>query len=152
MATTLRGLEGGETVSAQPVRPEMGEACMGRAGEAVLVHTAAELNPEHSLTIDPFLFDILFKNLLRNALRYGDSSSPIFIKTELNKLSISNAGEALKVDASKIFERFVSSNQSASSLGLGLSLVKRICDLSGLEISYSFDSNTHIFSITSNPV
>lgn len=112
----------------------------------------AELNPEHSLTIDPFLFDILFKNLLRNALRYGECSSPIRIKTELNKLSISNAGEALKVDSSKIFERFVSSNQSASSLGLGLSLVKRICDLSGLEISYSFDSNTHIFSITSNPV
>lgn len=105
------------------------------------------LNNEHSLLIDPFLFDIVLKNLLRNAVRYASNKGPIKVETNDDCLIISNHGEKLDVDNHKIFERFYTSDQSNNSLGLGLSLVKRICDLNRLHIEYDYQHNTHFFLI-----
>lgn len=108
-----------------------------------------KLNPNHELLIDPFLFDIILKNLLRNAVRYASNEGPIKIDTTNNLLSISNYGKQLEADEQKIFERFYSSDNSNQSLGLGLSLVKRICDLNQLQIKYFYTNNQHFFQITS---
>lgn len=109
-----------------------------------------ELHTEHELLIDPFLFDIILKNLLRNAVRYASNDGPIKIKTTKDELIISNYGKKLEVDEQKIFERFYSSDNSNQSLGLGLSLVKRICDLNQLNIEYTYTNHQHVFQITSN--
>lgn len=106
------------------------------------------LNDDHSLLIDPFLFDIVLKNLLRNALRYASNKGPIKIETTNDSFIISNYGEKLDVENNKIFERFYTSDHSSNSLGLGLSLVKRICDLNRLHIEYDYQHNTHFFVIT----
>lgn len=108
-----------------------------------------KLNSEHELLIDPFLFDIILKNLLRNAVRYASNEGPIKIETTSDLLSISNYGKELEADGHKIFERFYSSDNSNQSLGLGLSLVKRICDLNQLQIKYVYTDNQHVFQITS---
>ncbi len=107
-----------------------------------------ELTDEHQIILDPFLFDILLKNLIRNAIRYGHNIGPIKIRTTTDTISISNYGEKLKVHTHKIFERFYSSNSTGQSLGLGLSLVKRICDFNQLKIEYDYINNQHVFSIS----
>ena len=108
-----------------------------------------ELDPNHTLHLDPLLFDVMLKNLLKNALRYGLSVGPVLLTTKGNTLSISNYGNPLPFDSSKIFNRFVGSNGAKSALGLGLALVKRICDLNQLTITYSFCDAQHTFSIKS---
>jgi signal transduction histidine kinase len=107
-----------------------------------------QLSQDHNLLLDPFLFEILLKNLVRNAIRYGTDQGPIKIQTTATEFSISNYGEPLNISPEKIYERFYTSNSSASSLGLGLSLVKKICDLNHLAINYGYESNQHIFTIS----
>lgn len=147
----LTKIENGEysnvvTVSTQAVIERHVDAVKELVGlKALSIET--NLNQSHSLDIDPFLFDILLKNLLRNAIRYGTNAGSITISTTSNTLTISNYGEPLSVKPERIFERFYSSNTSSSSLGLGLSLVKRICDLNQLEVKYSYANGQHIFSI-----
>ena len=88
-----------------------------------------DLSPEHSLFIDPILFDIIMKNLLNNAINYSASEGPIKIKTDKNILIFANYGEELPFPGEQVFERFKRNGNSRSSLGLGLALVKKICDL-----------------------
>ncbi|MEE4198285.1 MAG: HAMP domain-containing sensor histidine kinase [Bacteroidales bacterium] len=109
---------------------------------------ATDLSDEHQIVLDPFLFDILLKNLIRNAIRYGSNKGPIGIKSTRDKLTISNYGDKLPVFPEKIFERFYSSNSTGQSLGLGLSLTKRICDLNQLMIDYEYANGQHFFMIT----
>jgi signal transduction histidine kinase len=105
------------------------------------------LSKEHQLLLDPFLFEILLKNLIRNSIRYGTNKGPIRISTNEHEFTISNYGDPLGASPEKIFERFYTSSSSSSSLGLGLSLVKKICDLNHLSIKYSYESDQHIFRI-----
>ncbi|OHX68084.1 sensor histidine kinase [Flammeovirga pacifica] len=106
-----------------------------------------ELSEEHSLTIDPYLFDIVLKNLLKNAIRYGTSEGPIKIKTTQNTLVISNYGKPLSFAKDQLFQRFVKGSDSDQSLGLGLALVAKICAVSILEIDYKYERHQHIFTL-----
>jgi signal transduction histidine kinase len=106
-----------------------------------------DLADEHQIILDPFLFDILLKNLIRNAIRYGSNHGPIKITTTRDQLFITNYGDTLSVSPEKIFERFYSSSSTGQSLGLGLSLVKRICDLNQLNIDYDYKDGQHVFVI-----
>jgi two-component system OmpR family sensor kinase len=107
-----------------------------------------ELSQKHTLFIDPFLLDIILKNILRNAVRYGSDEGPIKVKTTVDTLSVSNYGPPLEVSSDKLFERFYRKNGTPSSQGLGLSLVKKICELNNLNISYNYGNKQHIFTIT----
>lgn len=106
------------------------------------------LDENHQLLIDPFLFDIILKNLLRNAIRYASNDGPIKILTTKDSFKISNYGDELNFSEEKVFERFFTSDNSNQSLGLGLALVKRICDLNQLKIVYKYADNQHIFQIS----
>jgi len=106
------------------------------------------LSDEHEMNIDPRLFDILITNLTRNALHYGTADGPIRIFSTPDSLSFSNYGDKLEVPSKQIFERFYKSNSSKTSLGLGLALVKKICDINNLKINYEYKGNQHVFVIT----
>ena len=92
----------------------------------------------------------MFKNLLRNALRYGSQEGPIRIKTTAESFSVSNYGSPLEEAHERLFERFFRENGTRSSQGLGLSLVKKICDLNNLTISYNYENNQHLFTVVIN--
>lgn len=106
-----------------------------------------ELSADHSLFIDPILLDIIIKNLLNNALNYASNDKPIIIKSTKNEMTFSNTGEVLPLPEDKIFERFQKNGNSRSSLGLGLALVKKICDLNNLQISYQYLNSIHSFIV-----
>lgn len=93
------------------------------------------------------LADILLNNLLSNAIRHNHEGGTIQCVLRLNKLSILNSGLELTFDEVDIFNRFQKSNHSKGS-GLGLAVVKQICDASGLSIAYFYRNEKHIFDIT----
>ncbi|KAA3605849.1 MAG: sensor histidine kinase [Calditrichaeota bacterium] len=109
-----------------------------------------DLSDKHSINIDPFLLDIIIKNLLRNAIRYGNINGKIRICTEEGKFSVGNEGEPLTVPSEILFKRFYRKDNSNGSLGLGLALVKEICELSNLQVEYFYQSGQHVFSISEN--
>lgn len=106
----------------------------------------SSLDKNHSFSIDPMLLDILIRNLLKNALRYSSHNSVIKISTDGELFSISNTGEKLSFPEEEIFNRFKKGNEK-QSIGLGLSIVKKICGVSQLAIQYRFMEGTHRFEI-----
>lgn len=109
-----------------------------------------DLSNDHTINIDPFLLDIMIKNLLRNAVSYGTNKGPITIQTESDCLQISNFGPPHAIPKRKLFERFYRARHSKSSLGLGLPLVYKICQLNGLKITYTYKEHQHVFSVKEN--
>ncbi|MBN1638322.1 MAG: HAMP domain-containing histidine kinase [Ignavibacteriales bacterium] len=106
-----------------------------------------DLSDKHTLFIDPYLFDIIIKNLVRNAITYGSNKGAIEIKTTEKKFEISNYGEILNFSADKLFERFYHTDHEKGAIGLGLAIVKKICELNNLEVRYSYCDDKHIFTI-----
>jgi signal transduction histidine kinase len=107
----------------------------------------ADLSETHHVFIDPFLFDIVLKNLLRNAISYSTHAGPIRLHTGADCLTISNFGPPLETAPEKIFERFANNHLKKNSLGLGLSLVKKICELNDLSIDYRYGEGQHHFTV-----
>lgn len=105
------------------------------------------LSAGHSLFLDPVLLDILLKNMLRNAIQYASNEGPLNITSTNDSLTFGNYGEPLPFPESKLFIRFQHNNNSKKSLGLGLAIIKKICDLNNLVISYTYRDNQHNFVI-----
>lgn len=105
-------------------------------------------NSDISTIIDPTLAEILVSNLLQNAIRHNNTHGSIEIKLYGGQLIVSNTGESLSFPESELFKRFKKNDTAQESLGLGLSLVKRIVDTEGLQIVYSWKMNQHVFEVT----
>ena len=101
------------------------------------------IKPGVMIKIDPTLLDILISNLIKNAIRHNIDEGDIMITLQDNMLTVENSGKPLDVPSDQMFERFKKGNQSSESLGLGLSLVKKICDMSDISISYSNREDRH---------
>lgn len=104
------------------------------------------LDQNHSFRIDPGLLDILFRNLIKNAIAYSATGSEIRIETMDHRFLIANEGPELEFDPSSIFNRFKKGNNS-KSLGLGLAIAKQICQISNLNLSYNRTGQWHTFTI-----
>lgn len=95
---------------------------------------------EVSLMMDSNLAEILISNLMINAIRHNIEGG--FIRIDLNSayLLIENSC-AKQENEDNLFDRLVS-NKSKDSTGLGLSLVKSVCDKSGFKVDYRFIEHT----------
>ena len=98
-----------------------------------------ELNVEMSET----LAEILFANLFQNAIRYNVEDGFIRIQIKERTVTISNSGEVLEVPPASLFKRFKRESTVEESLGLGLSIVQRICDLYDIQITYLHQHGLH---------
>ncbi len=98
------------------------------------------------VSMNTSLADVLVTNLLRNAYIHSHSGSHIEVELCDSLLSVSNSGD-YPLDSNKIFERFYQGVKKEGSTGLGLSIVKAICNLYNLQISYSFEEKKHKFSV-----
>lgn len=107
-----------------------------------------QLNPIHVIHLDPFLLEIILKNLLRNAILYSFQNSTITVETTKKTLTISNQGEASSIKSENLFKRFSKGNTNKSSLGLGLAIVKKICEINQLQIKYKYYNTQHTFTIS----
>ncbi len=100
-----------------------------------------------SIASNPTLLDILFSNLISNAIRHGNSNSSIKIVVSYSEWLVQNEGPALTFASEKIFDRFQKGNTTSSRTGLGLAIVKKICEVSSFTLGYRFDNNKHFFSV-----
>jgi signal transduction histidine kinase len=100
------------------------------------------------LRINGVLAEILITNLISNSIKHNVTGGLINIELTENYLKIANTGLTLSEPATNMFERFKKKSDSESSVGLGLSIVKKICDLFQFNIEYINSNNTHIITIT----
>ena len=95
--------------------------------------------------INSDLIDILISNLIRNSIKHNIPNGSISITSIKNNIRISNTGKEIRVNSEE-FNRFHRS--SKNSLGLGLSIVKKICKLYNIKINYSYENEVHNFDLT----
>jgi len=115
--------------------------------EAKQIQIIKEYNYDVVKEVNPVLLTILINNLFINAIKYNiDSGGTIKVIVEENFFSVENTGKTDKIDRQFIFERF-NKTSASGSLGLGLSLIKKIVDFYNWQITYSCKDKVHKFKI-----
>lgn len=104
---------------------------------------------------NPVLLDILFSNLLTNAIQYTPESGQVIMNVSAGYIEIKNTGEPLSFPEEKLFQRFqkgYSVNFPVGN-GLGLAIIWQICKTFNYKISYQYQSSFHQFTLEfSSPV
>lgn len=103
--------------------------------EILFAETDQEIIP-----VDEKLFKRLLQNILQNSIDHNESDVKIYIDYKQDKLIFKDSGKGISKDkASKIFNPLYTGEESRTGdklRGMGLSNVKRICDLHGWKIHY----------------
>ncbi|MEO8513092.1 MAG: HAMP domain-containing sensor histidine kinase [Ignavibacteria bacterium] len=111
------------------------------------ISVVKQINFSPFVKVNPQLADILFSNLLNNAIKHNIYSGKIIIELNKDSIIISNSGIKPLRDPENMFERFSKESTSGDSAGLGLAISKKICDASGFKITYKYSDNLHIITI-----
>ena len=103
----------------------------------------------HPLKIqaNPTLMEILLNNLFQNAVRHTVPEGQVNIAIRDSWVRVSNTGGPLKIPPSEMFERFKKDSKNENSVGLGLAIIRKICDTNGYGLEYRYESGSHIFVI-----
>lgn len=98
--------------------------------------------------INPMVLSILLNNLLINAIKHNlPTAGTIYITLDKSRLSIKNTALIQEIDQKHLFERFKSYSTSPDSIGLGLSIIKKIIHIIEWDINYRYYDNLHEFEI-----
>jgi signal transduction histidine kinase len=89
-----------------------------------------------SIKMHPYLAEILLENLITNSIKHNTIPGSIQVTTTADTLEIGNPIEGSVGNGRNLFQRFVKSNPRSQSLGLGLSIVKAICETYQFTINY----------------
>lgn len=95
-----------------------------------------------ALKTDIKKLDVIFDNLISNAIKYSDENSKIPIFLDKNKFEISNFGEKIEAkNLNDIFKKYARFSKAQAGFGIGLSLVKKYSDELNYKISCKADGN-----------
>jgi len=100
-----------------------------------------------AISMNPILAGILASNLISNSVRYNVENGFLKITKRNKTLTVSNSGSSLNIDTNLLFNRFTKGGSDHESVGLGLSIVKRIINYYGLSIDYLYSNHTHEIKI-----
>jgi len=101
------------------------------------------IKEEVIISANSVLMEVLMNNLFSNAVKHNIKGGFIDVSLDEKIFKISNSGNPLMVDSKLLFERFVKHSTSENSIGLGLSIVKKVCDISRFIINYSYNEGIH---------
>jgi len=96
-----------------------------------------------TVPVNRILIDLLLTNLIKNAIEHNQQDGHIKILLSGNILHIENTGPALSADPEILFERFKKGSHQTKTTGLGLALVKQICNLYQFEVRYTYSDGWH---------
>ena len=99
------------------------------------------------IKVNPYLAEVLFSNLIKNAIRHNIEGGKIIVELTGKQLVISNSGSALMTDPGNLFKRFYKSSTSKESLGLGLSIVQKICEVYDFQLNYDYKNDLHCIRV-----
>jgi signal transduction histidine kinase len=112
--------------------------------EAKKLDVEIKADGDFMIRMNEYLSDTLISNLLSNAINHNIKGGIIRILIEPGFLKICNTGENHALINKTIFNRFVSGNPKSS--GLGLAIVRQICETHKLDVQYTKD-DLHCFTI-----
>lgn len=92
------------------------------------------------------LLEIMLTNLLVNAIRHNTENGSIGINYQSDVFKIYNSGTS-PLNQDTLFKRFGTAYTQSPNSGLGLSIVKEICNRHNWQITYAFENKQHFFSI-----
>lgn len=96
-----------------------------------------------SVHLPPQLADVLLNNLLSNAVRHNVEGGSLEVRLSPHELTVANTGRAPRVSPERLFERFHKESTAPESLGLGLAIVREICDKHKYTLAYTYDEGWH---------
>jgi signal transduction histidine kinase len=99
------------------------------------------------ISANEVLIDILLNNLFSNAGRHNIANGYISVILQQGTLTITNLGSDAPLDTHKMFQRFYKGSQHSRNNGLGLSIIKQICDHSGIQVTYRQVKHEHHFTL-----
>ncbi len=107
--------------------------------------------PNVVLYTDPTLLELILRNLVSNAIRYTNEGEIDLAVTQFDdsiEIAIVDSGIGISIaDQETIFEEFVQLHNShrdrKKGLGLGLSIVKRVANLMGTDVSVTSPVRNH---------
>lgn len=100
-----------------------------------------------TLTMDAGLAEILVNNLVKNAVKHNIQNGTIRIILSPVELTIENSGLPFNGNADMLLERFAKGKNG--NIGIGLAIVKQICELYNFRISYTVSEQAeHKISIS----
>lgn len=117
--------------------------------EHLHIHTEIKEVGVFKLRFSEVLMGILVNNLIKNSYVHNVESGQVLIEISSSELVIKNTGQDFTLHSRLIFERFYQGTKKKDgSTGLGLALVKSICDMEKLSVRYYFEDNYHCFVVS----
>jgi two-component system, OmpR family, sensor histidine kinase QseC len=104
------------------------------------------------VSLHPLLTELLLSNLISNAIRHNNKEGQIEATLTPSDLTLKNTGAKPDVPTEELFKRFKKGNQCANSIGIGLAIVKQICDRNNFNVEYIFDGGWHILKVHFNAI
>jgi len=102
-----------------------------------------EVLDEALVEMNEVLADVLISNLLSNAVRFNIDNGFIKCHVDDRFLIFTNSGLPMTIAPELLFMRFQKGSNNPQSVGLGLSIVKKIADSYGMQITYSCQDSIH---------
>ncbi len=91
---------------------------------------------------DKIGFEQMIDNIISNAMKYSEKTSPIGIRLYDDVLSIEDKGVGMTAsELLRVHERYFQGDEAASGEGIGLSLVKAYCDSENIAIDIQSEKN-----------
>ena len=112
------------------------------------ISVRSEIQVPFMVELSPALADSLVTNLVNNAIKHNHSGGQVELHVTADELGLSNTGGKLISTPERLFERFKKESTGSESVGLGLAIIKQICDSYGLQIKYTEDNGLHRFCLS----
>ena len=101
-----------------------------------------QVHQNSTLFIDQKKFSKLIDNLISNAIKYNKINGTIHITLNQSSFSIKDSGKGIKSEnIEMMFDRYARFDKSVGGFGIGLNIVKMICDEYHLKINIESELN-----------
>jgi two-component system OmpR family sensor kinase len=111
----------------------------------------ARIEGDVYLPIHAALAELLLNNLVSNAIRHNQPDGTIDVTLDKGGLVIGNTGRPPGKPTAELFERFSKGNPAGDSIGIGLAIVRQICDLNKFTVVYEYIDGHHVLAISFLP-
>jgi signal transduction histidine kinase len=100
-----------------------------------------------TLNANRILIEVLMSNLVKNAIEHNRPQGKINISLSDSLLLIENSGPTPEINTEELFERFKKGSHQTKTTGLGLALVRQICNLYHFEVTYHYHDGWHRITV-----